>query len=37
MILRIDHVALAVKDYEKALAFFTKLLGAVPGAYAEDG
>ncbi len=37
MILRIDHVSLAVQDYEKASAFFTRLLGAVPGAHAEDG
>lgn len=36
MIARIDHVALAVKDYDKALKFFTTLLGAVPGAYADD-
>ncbi len=37
MILRIDHVALAVRDYDKALSFFTKLLGAIPGTYADDG
>jgi methylmalonyl-CoA/ethylmalonyl-CoA epimerase len=36
MISRIDHVALAVRDYEKALQFFTTLLGAVPGACADD-
>jgi len=29
MILRIDHVSLAVKDYEGAVEFFTKILGAV--------
>ncbi|MFX0080619.1 MAG: VOC family protein [Candidatus Hodarchaeota archaeon] len=29
MILRIDHVSLAVKDYDKAVEFFTKILGAV--------
>jgi methylmalonyl-CoA/ethylmalonyl-CoA epimerase len=29
MILRIDHVSLAVKDYEDAVEFFTKVLGAV--------
>ena len=33
---RIDHVSIAVKDYEGALRFFSKLLGAVPGARAED-
>lgn len=31
MISRIDHVAIAVKDYEKALHFFQDILGAVPG------
>lgn len=36
MISRIDHVSIAVKDYESAHHFFTKLLGAVPGARAED-
>jgi len=36
MILRIDHVAIAVKDYEKAFNFFTRLLGAVPGTYAKE-
>ena len=30
MILRIDHVSLAVKDYEGAVEFYTKILGAVP-------
>jgi len=29
MILRIDHVSLAVKDYEGAVEFFTKILGAI--------
>lgn len=29
MILRIDHVSLAVKDYEGALDFYTRILGAV--------
>jgi len=29
MILRIDHVSLAVKNYEGAVEFFTKILGAV--------
>jgi len=36
MIKRIDHVALAVRDYEKALLFFRKLFGAVLGASNED-
>ena len=31
MISRIDHVAIAVKDHEKALRFFRDVLGAVPG------
>ncbi|MHA1931345.1 MAG: VOC family protein, partial [Promethearchaeota archaeon] len=29
MILRIDHVSLAVKDYEGAVEFYTKILGAI--------
>lgn len=38
MILRIDHVSLAVKDYDKANEFFDKLFGAIPGASASmDG
>ena len=36
MISRIDHIAIAVKDYEKALNFFRNILGAVPGATAKD-
>ncbi len=36
MISRIDHVSLAVRDYEKARAFFEKIFGAVSGAAAED-
>lgn len=36
MISRIDHVSIAVNDYERALRFFRKLLGAVPGAGMED-
>ncbi len=36
MILRIDHVSIAVKDYEKARDFFRKVMGAVPGAGAKD-
>jgi len=33
---RIDHVSLAVRDYEAAKEFFEKVLGAVSGAAAED-
>jgi methylmalonyl-CoA/ethylmalonyl-CoA epimerase len=29
MILRIDHVSLAVKDYKGAVEFYTKILGAI--------
>lgn len=36
MISRIDHVSLAVRDYEKAKDFFEKAFGAVSGAAAED-
>lgn len=36
MILRIDHVSIAVKNYEKADQFFRTLLGGIPGAAAED-
>lgn len=36
MISRIDHVSLAVKDYEKAFAFFTRILGAIPQTHAKD-
>mgnify|MGYP001075421816 CR=1 FL=1 len=36
MISRIDHVSIAVRDYERAFRFFSGLLGAVPGARAED-
>lgn len=32
MISRLDHVAIAVNDYEKAFHFFTRIMGAVPGA-----
>ncbi|MBP7734435.1 MAG: VOC family protein [Spirochaetes bacterium] len=31
MITRIDHVAIAVRDYDRAYRFFSTLLGAVPG------
>lgn len=33
---RIDHVSLAVRDYEAAREFFEKIMGAVSGASAED-
>lgn len=36
MISRIDHVSIAVKDYDRAYRFFSRLLGAVPGAGMED-
>ncbi len=31
MITRIDHVAIAVRDYDSAYRFFSTLLGAIPG------
>jgi methylmalonyl-CoA/ethylmalonyl-CoA epimerase len=36
MISRIDHVSIAVKDYEKAVNLFQKVLGAIPGYVDED-
>lgn len=36
MISRVDHVSIAVKDYEKALHFFKNILGAIPGAGDKD-
>jgi len=36
MIQRIDHVSIAVRDYDKALDFFTRILGAIPGSFARD-
>lgn len=36
MINRIDHIAIAVRDYEKALFFFKDVLGAIPGTSARD-
>ena len=36
MISRIDHVSIAVRDYDQARAFFTEVLGAVPGISATD-
>ena len=36
MILRIDHVSIAVKDFEGAKHFFESILGAVSGAAAAD-
>ncbi|MDQ5986987.1 MAG: methylmalonyl-CoA/ethylmalonyl-CoA epimerase [Syntrophus sp. SKADARSKE-3] len=36
MVSRIDHVSIAVKDFEKAEKFFRTLLGGIPGASAED-
>jgi len=36
MISRIDHISIAVKDYTKALHFFQNILGAIPGAGAQN-
>ncbi|HOO41064.1 MAG TPA: VOC family protein [Syntrophales bacterium] len=36
IISRIDHVSIAVRDYEKANRFFQALLGAIPGASGRD-
>ena len=36
MISFIDHVAVAVRDYEKARDFFTKIFGARPEVGAPD-
>ena len=36
MISRIDHVAIAVKDYGKAVHFFQHVLGAIPGISGKD-
>ena len=36
MISRIDHVSIAVRDYEKARHFFVDILGAIPGAQGEE-
>jgi methylmalonyl-CoA/ethylmalonyl-CoA epimerase len=36
MILRIDHVSMAVRDYDKAEQFFRTVLGLVPGVSATD-
>ena len=36
MISRIDHVSIAVRNYEKAKDFFVNILGAVPGTSATD-
>ena len=36
MISRIDHVSIAVRDYEKASRFFVDILGAIPGAEGEE-
>jgi len=36
LISRIDHISIAVKDYEKARRFFQEILGAVPGAGADN-
>lgn len=36
LISRIDHVSVAVRDYEKAERLFQAIFGAIPGAAAED-
>ena len=36
MISRIEHISLAVHDYDKAVHFFQGVLGAIPGVGAED-
>jgi methylmalonyl-CoA/ethylmalonyl-CoA epimerase len=36
MITRIDHIAIAVKDYDKAYNFYSTLLGAIPGSRSTD-
>ena len=36
MIARIDHISVAVQDYEKALHFFQDVLGAIPGISGKD-
>ncbi len=36
MVLRIDHVSIAVNDYAKANSFFTKILGLIPGGAGKD-
>ena len=36
MISRIDHVSLAVQDFDAAFRFFADFLGAVPGSSGED-
>jgi len=36
MISRIDHVSLAVSDSKKAMDFFRRLLGVIPGASGSD-
>ncbi len=36
-ILRIDHVSLAVNNYEKAVEFFTNILGATPQSRGAEG
>jgi methylmalonyl-CoA/ethylmalonyl-CoA epimerase len=36
MISRIDHISLAVRDFDKAYEFFTKVLGATKASHARD-
>jgi methylmalonyl-CoA/ethylmalonyl-CoA epimerase len=36
LISRIEHISIAVKDYDKAVGFFQNVLGAIPGVGADD-
>jgi methylmalonyl-CoA/ethylmalonyl-CoA epimerase len=36
MISRVDHIAIAVKNFDAAFRFLTEILGAVPGTSAQD-
>jgi methylmalonyl-CoA/ethylmalonyl-CoA epimerase len=35
MILRIDHIAIAVRDYDRAITFVRKIFGVIEGTYAD--
>lgn len=37
MISRLDHVSIAVSDYDRARRFFQDILGVIPGASGSDG
>lgn len=36
LISRIEHISIAVKDYDKAVHFFKNVLGAIPGVGVDD-